>query len=104
MSLKLILAIEGPAPNVNSGRPYANDPLMGPFTEMTTGSVMGVGPGLPLGGIVATTLAVDETVTVVPSTIAVPQLNGGSPGINSGLAAPVAKQNATTIPQMPSQG
>ena len=123
MSLKLIPAIDGPSPNVGSGLvpPYgkATDTLDGVETE-------GTGLGLGANGIAATTLSVDETVTTLPSTTAVPQVNSESPGIASGLTVPPQRggvptsttlgvgvtgtgldqvqQNATTITAEPNQG
>jgi hypothetical protein len=120
MANKIILAIDGPSPNVGSGLlpPYgkATDTLDGIETE-------GTGLGLPAGGIAATSLPTDETVQVIPSTIPVPQVNQEVPGISSGVVAPggiptstvlgvgvagtgkdQTQQNATTIPAEPSQG
>ena len=122
MALKLIPAVDGPSPNVNSGRPYANDPNTGPFTDSGEGT-SGTGPGLGPNGIAATSLPTDETVQVVPSTIPVPQVDAETSGIRSGLASPggiptntvmgvatagtgkdQVQQNATTIPSEPNQG
>jgi hypothetical protein len=104
MSNKIILAIDGPSPNVNSGLASQNDRGVGPFTDGASGAVSGTGPGLGPNGIAATSLAVDETVAVLPTTTAVPQVNGGSPGINCGKPSPALQQNATSITAEPSQG
>ena len=123
MPLKLIPAIDGVSPFVNSGLPYANSPGTGPFTDSGSGCNSGTGPGLGPNGIAATSLPTDETVQVVPSTIPVPQVDAETSGIRSGLASPggiptntvmgvatagtgkdQVQQNATTIPSEPNQG
>jgi hypothetical protein len=117
---QIVLAIDGPSPNVGSGLtpPYgrATDTELGVQTE-------GTGLSLPAAGITNTTMP-DQTVQVIPSTVPVPQLNQEAPGVSSGLPVPggiptttafgvsvqgtgvdQVKQAATTIPNpVPCQG
>jgi hypothetical protein len=80
-----VLQIDGPSPNVNSGLPYANSPGTGPFTDQgVLADQSGTGPGLPPGGIAATTTP-NLTVQTVPATRTAEGSDSSAPGIDSGL-------------------
>jgi hypothetical protein len=90
---QILLAIDGPSPNVGSGAtaPYgkATETLDGVETE-------GTGKSLGANGIAGGTMS-DQTSVVVPSTRPVAAVDSSSPGINSGLPATVLSvTNATT--------
>jgi hypothetical protein len=92
---QIVLAIDGPSPNVNSGLPYANSPGTGPFTDEGEGA-SGTGPGLGLNGIAATTMS-DQTTQTLPTTTAVPAVRQADAGIRSGLAVPAGIPTSTTL-------
>jgi hypothetical protein len=91
----ILMAIDGPSPNVNSGLLYANSPGTGPFTDDgLTSDESGTGAGLALAGIAASTYA-DATVTTTPATTTVPQLDQEVAGIHSNIAVPAGIPTAT---------
>jgi hypothetical protein len=90
---QIILAIDGPSPNVGSGA----KPPYGVATTTEEGiSVGGTGVGLPAAGITNTTM-LDQTVQVIPSTIPVPQVNQETAGVASGLTAPAGTPTTTIM-------
>jgi hypothetical protein len=116
---QIVLAIDGPSPNVGSG---LTPPYGIPTNTNDAVNTEGTGTSLGANGITNTTMA-DQTVQVVPSTIPVPQVDAETSGIRSGLASPggiptntvlgvatagtgkdQVQQNATTIPSEPNQG
>ena len=98
---QILLAIEGPSPNVGSGAvaPYGKN------TETLDGvETEGTGKSLDANGIAGGTMS-DQTVQTLPSTTSVPQVNGGVAAVASGLAAsPNPQHNATSITAEPNQG
>lgn len=90
----LVLAIDGPSPNVASGLPDTS----GAAAQNTfMGTQNGTGPGLKLAGIAGATITSHE-VEVIPGTIPVPQIDAGVAGVASGLSAsPNPGKSATSI-------
>jgi hypothetical protein len=117
---QIVLAIDGPSPNVGSGL----KPPYGVATTTEDGiSVGGTGLGLAAAGITTTTM-LDQTVQTIPSTVPVPQLDQEVASVQSGMTVPggiptttamgstvqgtgldQVQQNATTITNpVPCQG
>ena len=112
---QILLAIEGPSPNVGSGAtaPYgiATNSIDGVDGNGTGSNGLGTVPpntagtrkSLSTSGIAGGTFT-DNTVQVIPSTIPVPAISPSSPNVNCGKPGAFAGVASTTIPAEPSQG
>jgi hypothetical protein len=111
---QIILPVDPPSPNVGSGLkpPYGipSWPIQGVDGTGVGSNGLGnlppdiAGTGVGPNGLAGGTMT-DDTVAVIPSTIAVPAISVSSPNVRSGLVgAAQLGQAATTIPAEPSQG